>query len=65
MTTSKLEQVLRAGQFAMTAETSPPDAASAEVVIDRVSCLKGVADAVNVTDGAQRRPPTSANWLEK
>lgn len=60
MTTSKLEQVLRAGQFAMTAETSPPDAASAEVVIDRVSCLKGVADAVNVTDGASARVHMSA-----
>ena len=60
MTTSKLEQVLRAGQFAMTAETSPPDAASAEVVLNRVNCLKGVADAVNVTDGASARVHMSA-----
>ncbi|MEE8365161.1 MAG: methylenetetrahydrofolate reductase [Gammaproteobacteria bacterium] len=57
---NKLEQVLRANQFAMTAETSPPDAASADVVLDRVNCLKGVADAVNVTDGASARAHMSA-----
>ena len=44
----------------MTAETSPPDAASAEVVLDRVRCLKGIADAVNVTDGASARVHMSA-----
>lgn len=60
MPTSKLEQVLSAGQFAMTAETSPPDAASAEAVLDRVNCLKGIADAVNVTDGASARVHMSA-----
>ena len=59
-TGSKLQQVLQAGQFSMTAETSPPDAASAEVVLDRVRCLKGVADAVNVTDGASARVHMSA-----
>jgi methylenetetrahydrofolate reductase (NADPH) len=57
---SKLAQVLQAGQFAMTAETSPPDAASAHTVLDRVTCLKGVADAVNVTDGASARVHMSA-----
>ena len=57
---SKLAQVLQAGQFAMTAETSPPDSASPEVVLKRVSCLKGVADAVNVTDGASARVHMSA-----
>ena len=57
MTTSmgKLEQVLRDGHFALTAETSPPDAASPEAVIERVECLRGLADAVNVTDGASAR----------
>ena len=53
--TSNLEQVLQAGQFAMTAETSPPDAASADAVLSRINCLKGVADAANVTDGASAR----------
>jgi methylenetetrahydrofolate reductase (NADPH) len=57
---SKLAQILKAGQFAMTAETSPPDAASADVVLQRVNCLKGVADAVNVTDGASARVHMSA-----
>ena len=59
-TPSKLAQVLKAGHFAMTAETSPPDAASAEAVLQRVECLKGVADAVNVTDGASARVHMSA-----
>jgi methylenetetrahydrofolate reductase (NADPH) len=59
-TGSKLQRVLQAGHFAMTAETSPPDAASAEIVLDRVQCLKGVADAVNVTDGASARVHMSA-----
>ena len=59
-TPSKLAQVLQAGHFAMTAETSPPDAASTQAVIDRVTCLKGLADAVNVTDGASARVHMSA-----
>ena len=57
---SKLAQVLAAGQFAMTAETSPPDSASPQAVLDRVRCLKGLADAVNVTDGASARVHMSA-----
>ncbi len=57
---SNLAQVLAAGHFAMTAETSPPDAASPQAVLDRVGCLKGVADAVNVTDGASARVHMSA-----
>jgi len=57
---SKLAQVLQAGQFAMTAETSPPDAAASDAVMQRVACLKGVADAVNVTDGASARVHMSA-----
>ena len=56
----KLAQVLNAGQFAMTAETSPPDAATPDIVLQRVDCLKGVADAVNVTDGASARVHMSA-----
>ena len=57
---SKLAQVLANGQFAITAETSPPDSASPQAVLDRVSCLKGLADAVNVTDGASARVHMSA-----
>ena len=46
-----LEAVLRAGQFALTTETSPPDSADPEAVLARTRCLKGLADAVNVLDG--------------
>ena len=57
---SKLARVLQAGQFAITAETSPPDSSSPQSVLDRVACLKGLADAVNVTDGASARVHMSA-----
>jgi methylenetetrahydrofolate reductase (NADPH) len=57
---SNLARVLAAGHFAITAETSPPDAASARAVLDRVDCLRGLADAVNVTDGASARVHMSA-----
>ena len=57
---SKLRQALEGGHFAITAETSPPDAASRVAVIERVDCLRGLADAVNVTDGASARVHMSA-----
>ncbi len=47
----RLEAVLKAGQFALTAETAPPDSADAAAVLARTHCLKGLADAVNVLDG--------------
>jgi methylenetetrahydrofolate reductase (NADPH) len=47
-----LESVLRRGDFALTAETTPPDAGTAAPVLERVACLRDLADAVNVTDGA-------------
>lgn len=56
----RLEAVLRAGHFAVTAETTPPDAASAEAVLARAGCLKDRADAVNVTDGAGARAHMAA-----
>jgi methylenetetrahydrofolate reductase (NADPH) len=56
----RLEALLRAGTFAVTVETSPPDAASAEAVLGRTRCLKGLADAVNVTDGAGAQAHMSA-----
>lgn len=46
-----LETILKVGQFALTAETSPPDSADPEAVLARTGCLKGLADAVNVLDG--------------
>lgn len=48
----RLEALLRAGQFVLTAETAPPDSAGPEAVIARAGCLAGLADAVNVLDGA-------------
>ena len=47
----KLEAVLKAGHFALTAETAPPDSADPDAVMARTGCLKGLADAVNVLDG--------------
>ena len=56
----RLEAALRAGHFAVTAETTPPDAADASAVLARAGCRAGVADAVNVTDGAGARAHMSA-----
>jgi methylenetetrahydrofolate reductase (NADPH) len=56
----RLEAVLRAGHFVLTAETSPPDAGAAAPVLECAGCLKGIADAVNVTDGAGARAHMSA-----
>jgi methylenetetrahydrofolate reductase (NADPH) len=56
----RLEALLRAGTFVMTAETSPPDAASETAVMERAGILKGLADAVNVTDGAGAKAHMSA-----
>ena len=58
--TGWLEAVLRRGHFAVTAETSPPDGADPAPVLERAGGLKGVADAVNVTDGAGARAHMSA-----
>ncbi len=51
----QLETALKAGWFAVTAETGPPDSADPEAVLRRAGCLKGLADAVNVLDGAGAR----------
>jgi len=53
--TGGLEAALRRGDFALTAETSPPDSTDPAEVLQRVRALKGLADAVNVTDGAGAR----------
>ena len=51
----RLEQVLRAGEFAITAEMGPPDSVDPADVLAHAGCLKGLADAVNVLDGAGAR----------
>ena len=47
---SNLERVLKAGHFAFTGELGPPRGTSAQEVRDKASHLKGIVDAVNITD---------------
>ena len=47
---SNLEKVLTAGHFALTGELGPPRGTSAEDVKKKASHLKGMVDAVNITD---------------
>ncbi|RLC63046.1 MAG: methylenetetrahydrofolate reductase [Chloroflexota bacterium] len=47
---SNLERILRAGHFAVTAELGPPQGADPEDILRKARILKGVADAVNITD---------------
>jgi methylenetetrahydrofolate reductase (NADPH) len=47
---SKLERILTAGHFAVTGECGPPRGANVEVMRQKAAHLKGVVDAVNVTD---------------
>ncbi len=49
-TQSLLHQKLLDKVFIYTAETTPPDASDKETLLNNVIPLKGVADAVNVTD---------------
>lgn len=48
----RLERVLRAGTFAVTAEIAPPDSADPEDVFERAAMFDGVVDAINATDGS-------------
>ena len=57
---SKLRNSLQKNKFVFTAETSPPDSGNKEVIIRQVECLKHLADAVNVTDGAGAKSHMSA-----
>jgi methylenetetrahydrofolate reductase (NADPH) len=47
---SKLEKVLQAGHFAFTGELGPPRGANVEAVRKKAGHLKGLVDAVNITD---------------
>jgi len=59
-TASTLEQRLKAGRFVLTAEVVPPISCDAQDLLKKALPLKGVADAVNVTDGAGARAHMSA-----
>lgn len=48
----RLERVLRAGKFAVTAEIAPPDSADPAEVYDRAALFDGYTDAINATDGS-------------
>jgi methylenetetrahydrofolate reductase (NADPH) len=52
---SRLKQVLESGQFALTAEITPPASSDLAELLMKAAPLKGLADAVNVTDGASAR----------
>jgi methylenetetrahydrofolate reductase (NADPH) len=47
---SNLEKILKAGHFAFTGECGPPKGANVEHLKEKVSHLKGMVDAVNITD---------------
>jgi methylenetetrahydrofolate reductase (NADPH) len=47
---SKLEKILKAGHFAFTGECGPPKGANVEHLKEKISHLKGMVDAVNITD---------------
>src|SRR6202040_2622968 len=50
-----LERSLRAGAFVLTAEVVPPASCDPDDLLAKALPLRGLADAVNVTDGAGAR----------
>jgi methylenetetrahydrofolate reductase (NADPH) len=57
---STFAERLKAGRFVMTAEIAPPVATDAQDLRSKAAPLKGLADAVNVTDGAGARAHMAA-----
>jgi methylenetetrahydrofolate reductase (NADPH) len=51
----EFEKALASGRFVITAEVTPPVSCNPEDLLDKSLPLKGLADAVNVTDGAGAR----------
>src|SRR5574342_830612 len=49
---SRLELVLRAGRFAVTAELNPPDSSDPQKVYDAALVLSQVCDGINATDAS-------------
>jgi methylenetetrahydrofolate reductase (NADPH) len=52
---SRLKRILEGGHFALTAEITPPASSDLAELLSKAAPLKGLADAVNVTDGAGAR----------
>jgi methylenetetrahydrofolate reductase (NADPH) len=57
---SRLEEVLAAGHFAITAEATPPLSADPNRLLRLVEPLRGRTDAVNITDAARARVHASS-----
>jgi methylenetetrahydrofolate reductase (NADPH) len=57
---STLQDKLRDGRFVITAEVTPPVSTDRGEMLAKAAPLKGLADAVNVTDGAGARPHLGA-----
>ena len=55
-----LQDKLRAKRFVITAEVTPPVSADRDELLAKALPLKGLADAVNITDGAGARPHLGA-----
>jgi methylenetetrahydrofolate reductase (NADPH) len=55
-----LQDKLRAKRFVITAEVTPPTSTDRADLLAKVAPLKGLADAVNVTDSAGARPHLGA-----
>jgi methylenetetrahydrofolate reductase (NADPH) len=51
----QLEKVLASGRFVITAEVTPPVTCEPQELLAKAAPLQGLADAVNVTDGAGAR----------
>ena len=58
---SNLEKILRAGHFAFTGECGPPKGANVAHLKEKISHLKGMVDAVNITDN-QTAVARMASW---
>jgi 5,10-methylenetetrahydrofolate reductase len=48
----RLERILRRGEFAVTAELTPPDSADPSEVFERSAIFDGWVDGINATDGS-------------
>jgi methylenetetrahydrofolate reductase (NADPH) len=48
----RIEKLLRAGAFTVTAELSPPDSSDPEEVFEKARIFDGSVDAMNATDGS-------------
>ncbi|NNE21577.1 MAG: methylenetetrahydrofolate reductase [Rhizobiales bacterium] len=55
-----LQQKLERGDFVITAEIAPPLSASADALMDRAEPLRGLVDAINITDAATARAALSS-----